>query len=198
MAELRHSYKFILFLSGYSPLFLIFSLLKSNDIGECVNNFYSNREITNPVGIFLIVLDLFSIISIIVTFLMLRIHNTDNLLPIIPKTVKNENSSYLEYLMSYILPLLTINLNSSDNNVFFEILAFITAFGITYLIFTRSNLLHSNIIFLILGYNLFRITTYNQEMLVISKNEDIFLNNEIYLYPINRMNDCFFLEVKGE
>jgi hypothetical protein len=102
MAELRPILKFMLFFSGYSPLFLILSFIKMQDILILFNKLPIPITYINPIGLFIVCLDILSLIAIYFSIKIIEIpHPINNPEKFYPISTKNENSFHLEYLVTY-------------------------------------------------------------------------------------------------
>lgn len=190
MGSLRLWVKIVLFLSSYTPLFIIFifqilshSFANANTITSFINN-----DISYLIYFLIIIAILPNIFVLWYTRSRASIGN--------PKTItisyKEElNTVYIDYLITYIVPFL-----SFDYSNIWDVASLLLLLSIICYIYINSNLLYVNIIFNLFGYNLFKIKDANQnEYMLISVNKKILLNNKI---KIKSISDNFVIEVKDE
>ena len=137
----------ILFVTAYSPMFLIFVLVILNSLIE--NNIQNQIELT------LYFLFVFGIpIFIVLCLLALRgmlddaKHTTKEQYTFISR--KNITGDSLSYIVPYFLPIIGFQNISS-----LMIIAFIILFGIIYLIYIKSDLLSINPILIIMNYRIY-------------------------------------------
>ena len=124
----------VLFLSSYSPLFLIVGLLNSSDAWVTLVFF----------GI--------AFGSIIVLFLFLRTYREITPYSVTLKSVSSRDSDAMSYIVTYLLPFLGISFKEVLSAVSFVI--FIVVIGIIYV---SSNMVYINPILSFRGYHLFEV-----------------------------------------
>jgi len=158
---LTNFFKLFLFISSYSPLYLIvaLSIYPYEDF-----NIYSIIEdkVALTVYIILIVLFILSFIPI------LYINKCELNSTIVGERVSRKNEEILSYLVTYIVPLLAIDLKEKStlltNGILFILIGYL---------YVKSNLIHVNITFLLFGWN-----TYEDELgrVIISKENPDYFN----------------------
>ncbi|MBR0573522.1 MULTISPECIES: hypothetical protein [Pasteurellaceae] len=142
--NLHQSAKFVLFITSYTPLFVLISIKQIK-----VNSIYLNwgglsySSIVTFCNNFLFSTILIAIcfIGIIgVYFLFKNIERTmDNGDNVLVSSIDNKNSESIGYIATYIVPFLF-----QDFNDWYELMAFICLMWITYKIYTNSSLLLIN------------------------------------------------------
>jgi len=123
-----------LFLSSYSPLFLILALLNSGD--------------TIVSGVFYVI----AATSIITLYLFMRSYRDTTPSTIKIKSVSSRDSDVMSYIVSYLLPFLGISFKEVSNAISFVI--FITVIGIIYV---SSNMVFVNPVLNLRGYHMLEI-----------------------------------------
>lgn len=190
MGSLRLWVKIVLFLSSYTPLFIIFifqilshSFANANTITSFINN-----DTSYLIYFLIIIVILPNIFVLWYTRSRASIGNSKT----ITISYKEElNTVYIDYLITYIVPFL-----SFDYSNIWDVASLLLLLSIICYIYINSNLLYVNIIFNLFGYNLFKIKDANQnEYMLISVNKKILLNNKI---KIKSISDNFVIEVKDE
>jgi len=127
--------RLILFLSSYSPLFLIIA----------IRGWHDNWHLA-------VALSCVAIASVIVLFLFL--HTVHNLAAdkVAISSVASRDGAAMSYIVTYLLPFLAVNLND---------IADITSLGIVLvvigLLYINSNLIYTNPVLNIAGYHIFEI-----------------------------------------
>ncbi|MFJ7666382.1 hypothetical protein ACIQXI_04700 [Lysinibacillus sp. NPDC097195] len=154
-------FKLLLFISSYSPLYIMvaLSIIPYNDF-----NLKSIVHDKMTLTVFSILLFLF-----IVSFLPIwYITKCELNSTILGERVSRKNEEILSYLVTYIVPLLAIDIKEKSTLVTNMILFIVIGY-----LYIKSNLIHVNITFLLFGWN-----TYEDELgrIIISKeNPDYFL-----------------------
>ncbi|MCH7322711.1 hypothetical protein LZ480_12500 [Solibacillus sp. MA9] len=157
-------FKMFLFISSYSPLYLIVALsilpYKNFDINSIIQD-----KVDLTVYIILIVLFILSFLPLV------YINKCECNDDIVSKRVSRKNEETLSYLVTYIVPLLAIKMEEIStlitNAILFTLIGFL---------YVKSNMLHINITFLLFGWNI-----YEDELgrIIISKeNPDYFIRME--------------------
>ena len=198
MSELKLKYKILLFLSSYTPLFLILLLKVTSQLvdnyQEAEQIVIKNFLIANWVSI-LVLSILFLIIvfpNIILGLILKETKKTNNPKHVKVKSVNKMNHIYMEYLISYIIPFLAF-----DFSDFFDMTALmllITTIGIIYI---NSDLLYININFNIRGYNLYNIIDVeDKDYMLLSKKRLIKKESLLYLRDISSVQEGFVLDVE--
>src|SRR5437899_8724298 len=120
-----------LFLSSYSPLFLILGLLNSGD-PYISGGFY---------GI--------TIVSIILLYLFMKSYEHATSYQVKIKSVSSRDSDVMSYIVSYLLPFLGISFKDVSSAVSFAI--FIAVIGIIYV---SANMVYINPVLSLRGYHM--------------------------------------------
>lgn len=198
MSELKLKYKILLFLSSYTPLFLILLLKVTSQL---VDNYQESEQIViksfllaNWVSILVLII-LFLIIifpNIILGLILKDTKRTNNPKQVKVKSVNKMNHIYMEYLISYIIPFLAF-----DFSDFFDMSALMLLIVTIGIIYINSDLLYININFNIRGYNLFNIIDVdNKEYMLLSKKRHINKNTLLHLRDISSTQERFVLDVE--
>ena len=163
--KLTNLFKVFLFISSYSPLYLIVAIsilpFKNFDLNSIIQN---KLELT--VYIILIVLFILSFLP------LLYINKCECNDDISGKQVSRKNEEILSYLVTYIVPLLAIDMEKISTLITNAVLFILIGF-----LYVKSNMLHINITFLIFGWNI-----YEDELgrIIISKEDpDYFKRMEV-------------------
>lgn len=174
--------KWILYLSSYIPLYIIFIVSNCFDIynnhklliqnTECnlnnlislVNSLYSISKIN-----FILIL-LFSVISLFSLGLLLKIINQAGKCSeyIDIYSIKKNNKSINEYILVYILPFITVKTNDYK-----ELATFIIVFLLIGVITVKNDLVYINPILYFLKYNIYLFKENNdssEESIIISRH----------------------------
>jgi len=140
--------KLFLFLSSYTPLFLILILTK-----------YSLT--------ILIVLGLVSLISnlYLVYIIRLSVKMEGRYIKEIKK-IEFNSEKFIEYIVAYIVPFLGFNLGKWQ-----EVLALGILFGLIGFIYIRSEMIYMNPMLNLFGYELYKVETDKKSFMVISKTK---------------------------
>ncbi|MFJ5788895.1 hypothetical protein ACIP9G_02310 [Lysinibacillus sp. NPDC093197] len=153
-------FKLFLFISSYSPLYLIVALSIYPYDRFSINSIIQDK-VTLTVYIILIVLFILSFLPI------LYIKKCELNSTIVGERVSKKNEEILSYLVTYIVPLLAIDITEKSTLVTNGILFMLIGY-----LYVKSNLIHVNITFLLFGWN-----TYEDELgrvLISKENPDYF------------------------
>ena len=150
--------KWILFVSSYIPLYLIFIVSNLFDIYSEYNkeklwNNYNLYTFLESININLILIVIFSLI-ILISFIMLNIILNCASSSAIDHDfycIKKNNEKVNEYILVYILPFITVNSNS-----FKELTIFGIVFIIIGIISVKNDLVYINPILYSMKYNIYR------------------------------------------
>ena len=222
MSALKTKYKILMFLSSYTPLFLILLLKAISHILEKVQD-YANLKIPEAVlgnvtfseqvqiitqhktefislNIIPVIVIATIILMIIVPNLILEFILRDTKSSINPKdlyinSVQKMNHIYMEYLISYIIPFL-----SFDYSNFFDMLSLLILLLTICIIYINSDLLYVNINFSIRGYNLFKVYNEKQdEYMVLSKKKQLYPDKILEVRrDISGSSERIVLDIKQE
>lgn len=157
--------KWMIFLTSYIPLFILIIIkdLKDLTINSLEITFKENK-------LFIFVVLILSIISSLITIILFRAQKCE---PLEIKEIEKVDESILEYFVTYLIPLLEIELGNKVS-----ILINIIIFIIIGVYQVKGNKLYLNIILVFLGYSIYRC---NSRYILISKKsiDDFKINNQI-------------------
>lgn len=141
---IRTSIKIGLFLSAYSPLFIII-ILKSLENGILLFSLVISLVITN--AIWLVVINL---------------AGKKNIKTIKVKSLENKTGESLSYIIGYVISLADYNLYQTQ-----DIIIVLMLILVLYTIYSNSDMIFINPLMNILGYRMFEVTTENNEKIKI-------------------------------
>jgi hypothetical protein len=154
---MRSWLKLVLFLSSYSPLFLIIAILNVK-----LNDIYKVKDIIpqDKIWLVIVMLALFILPNAILFYLIKRVRFFQ---PIKEKTNSfiNKNSDVMNYIVTYLIPFLSFNFDKLNQTIAFAILIFVLA-----IVYIHSNIFYINPILIISGYKIYEI---NDKYLIITK-----------------------------
>ncbi|PLS01933.1 hypothetical protein [Neobacillus cucumis] len=169
---MRNWLKLILFLSSYSPLFLIIAILNLK-----LNGVENAKDIipNDKFWLVIIMLALFIMPNIILFSLIKRVRSFQ---PINEKTNTfiNKNSDVLNYIVTYLIPFLSFNFDKLNQTIAFALLIFVLA-----IVYIHSNIFYINPILIMFGYKIFDI---NDKYTVITKTT-VKRDKKLKLYRIH-------------
>lgn len=162
-----------MYVCNYIPLYILIFIneMRINNEESKEKNIYYLVKITFLDHILLwIILAALAVISCLVLFIFLMsAHETKEKL----KDINNINMDLLNYFITYLIPLLTLDLSN-----FYSIVINIILFIIIGIFHIKSGIVHYNIMLVLLGYNVF---VGNEEKVYLSKKsiDEIKNNSEI-------------------
>ncbi|AKB32041.1 hypothetical protein MSSIH_1351 [Methanosarcina siciliae HI350] len=221
MSALKTKYKILMFLSSYTPLFLILLLKAISQILEKVQD-YANLKIPEAVSENMTFVEQVQIVAqhktefislniiplvVIVTIILVIIVPNLILESILRETkcsidfkdlyvqsVQKMNHIYMEYLVSYIIPFLSFNYSN-----FFDMVSLLILLFTICIIYINSDLLYVNINFSIRGYNLFKVYTKKQnEYMVLSKEKQLYPDKILKVVYISGSSERIALDTEQE
>lgn len=221
MSALKTKYKILMFLSSYTPLFLILLLKAISHILEKVQD-YANLKIPEAISenitfaeqvqiitqhktefislnIIPVIVIATIILIIIVPNLILEFILKDTKSSINPKdlhihSVQKMNHIYMEYLISYVIPFLSFNYSN-----FFDMISLLILLLTICIIYINSDLLYVNINFSIRGYNLFKVYNKKQnEYIVLSKKKQLYPDKILKVRDISGSAERIVLDIEQE
>jgi hypothetical protein len=221
MSALKTKYKILMFLSSYTPLFLILLLKSISQILEKIQD-YANLKIPEAVSeniTFIeqvrivaqhktefISLNIISLIVIVTIILIIIVPNlilefilrdtkrSIDFKDLYVQSVQKMNHIYMEYLVSYIIPFLSFNYSN-----FFDMISLLILLFTICIIYINSDLLYVNINFSIRGYNLFKVYTKKQnEYMVLSKEKQLYPDKILKVVYISGSSERIALDVDQE
>ncbi len=163
MGSLKKIFKMSLFISSYIPLYVLIFI---NDMEEL--NIESVLEVYNKNNIFWIIISVLSIVSMLSMIIFLNFNHTKR------STFENVESIHndiLDYFITYIIPLNTVDITKSTSILVNSIIFFII--GVYYV---ESDLMYLNILLIFIGYKVYRDKSDN--IIISKKDKDDFKRNE--------------------
>ncbi|MGD9569685.1 MAG: hypothetical protein AB7V48_15485 [Sedimentibacter sp.] len=157
--------KWMIFLTSYIPLFVLIIIkdLKDLTINSLQTTFKENQ-------MFISVILTLSVVSSLITIILFRAEKCDS---IEVKEIEEVDENILEYFITYLIPLLEIELGN-EVSILINTIIFIII-GVYQV---KGNKLYLNIILIFLGYSIYKC---NSKYILISKKniDDIKINNQI-------------------
>lgn len=163
MKLFKKMFKVNLFVSSYIPLYILIFI---NELEELNNKSIISVYNKNPVFWRIIfILSIFSIISLIMFF---NFHHTrkENF-----KEVESINNEVLNYFITYIIPLMTVDI-TKDSSILLNLIIFFII-GVYYV---ESDSIYLNILLIFLGYKVYRDGSNN--IIISRKERDYFKRNK--------------------
>jgi len=199
MSALKTKYKVLMFLSSYTPLFLILLLKVLSQITDNIQPLrldnildYATSNIFNDVIVIIIVI-LIIVPNLILESILKDTKRTTNPKDLEVNSVKKMNHIYMEYLVTYIIPFL-----SFDFSNLFDMIALLVLLLTICIIYINSDLLYINIIFNIRGYNLYRVfDEQNNEYMTLSKKKPFEITGILKVKDISESNERFVLDIES-
>lgn len=182
--------KLILFLSAYSPLFFIISVIYINIF---IPNFNWNDLVSTMVSIFKVNLNWDNLIAFIFLFVMIIANlifylyysqsGSHSKYPYKVKTVENKSADVLNYLIPFVIAILLTDVFKLSEIK--GIISFFTMMIIVYSVYINSDLIYFNPLFLLFNIKFYKITDYNNNnLIVLTKKEE----NEIKEEKVIKLN----------
>ena len=153
--------KILLFVVGYSPLFLIISIKKLNYKIVLFNQ-------TSPIQIISIFCILLFIASIIYSYYLIYSSKKISQEYFTIKNVDEKTDIILSYFIPYIISVIPLRTNE-------EIISAILIFTFIFLIYVHSEIIYFNPLFIFFGYKFYRVYTKKNYVLMLTK-KDLYLN----------------------
>ncbi|MDF9748302.1 hypothetical protein [Natrinema salsiterrestre] len=157
MARIRSLFKWGIFLSSFIPLYLILSYKHIGVQASTPSNipFVGGAEV--PIlTVFWLVL---SMVSLTALGLVLNVRKSKEPEPKNVIDATNRNEAVTSYILVYIFPFVVLDLSQVVNWI-----AFIIFFAVIGIIQVRSNHLYVNPILALAGYNIYDVSTEDEEM----------------------------------
>lgn len=206
LGELRTWFKYVMFLSAYSPLFLIFLLRllphyistgetssNANESIFLIADFLHTNGSVIILGLVMVFLTIIIVPNILLIGYIRSLRRTQNPLPVKVASAKGMNQIYIGYLMTYVIPFLSLNYTR-----LLDILSLVILLGIICIIYINSNLLYVNVFFSLFNYNLFKVLDKNgKEYYVMTKRRQMYDGEVITTAPISDVSEGFLLDVRG-
>ena len=198
LSALKTKYKVLMFLSSYTPLFVILFLKVLSQIDEDIEIFnksavfyyiYSN---TTAIAVICAILLLIIIPNVILGLILRYTKSTTNPKQLNIHSVKKMNHIYMEYLISYIIPFL-----SFDFNNMFDMIALLFLLLTICIIYINSDLLYVNVVFNVCEYNLFKVNDeQDDEYMILTKKKYLKMNEILKVTNISGENERFVLDIE--
>lgn len=166
--------QFALFLSSYSPLFLVFTLLGTFGNGWAI----AINILIAAVGVI--------ILSGVFYYAKLKL--TDQKLEVATTQIRDGDA--LAYVATYIVPFAAMNASSTRDR--WAILLFVVLIAVLYV---RSQLFYVNPLLAIAGYRLFQVVTEHDASVVLISRQH-FVRSHATIYA-RRLSDYVYWEVKN-
>jgi len=174
-------------------LWLLFILLFINKVQipycfdeNCHFIGFAKLLITNVVPLIFLLLAIFGLIFYINFKYVIRRNRS---LPDKVTKVENLNWEHLTFLVTYVIPFLSFNLNEDRNGlVFFLVLIII---GIIYI---KTNMFYTNPTLALLGYHIYKLSTTNKENIIII-SKDVIQENDSIQYQL--LSDSIYMANKS-
>lgn len=163
MGIIKKVFKVNLFISSYIPLYILIFLNEMQDL-----NIVSIIEVYNKNNKLWIVLMLMSILSIIAMIVFLNFNHTTRKSF---EDVESINNDILDYFITYIIPIMTVDITKNTS-----ILVNLIIFLIIAIYYTESDLMYLNILLIFIGYKVYRDKFDN--IIISKKNKDSFKRNK--------------------
>lgn len=184
MTEVKNRGKVFLFLSSFTPLWLIFfgNFVIKNGFIVFNSPIVDLKTFSFELGFLTIFL--FSLGSTIVFLIEKR--KTSNPTKITVSDRENVTGEYVLYVVTYIIPFLV---SDFGNQEVFTLVVMLFFVGVLYV---RANLIHINPMFAIFGYRLYAIIDEKSNRVHILAKRPLYRDDEVYM---NRIDTGFFMEV---
>ncbi|PSQ53814.1 hypothetical protein BRD20_01635 [Halobacteriales archaeon SW_8_65_20] len=159
--------KLLLFLSSYTPLYLIFvARLWDFDSSVFGMQFPSYDIADSSVSILALIALGFALVSTGYLLFVLWVRRTNQ--GQLETFVDHQNKSHLfsEYLLVYIFPLVAMEFDNFD-----DVFSFALFFALVGLIAIRSNRLYTNPMLVILGYSIYQVKTEHGKHLLLTDEQ---------------------------
>ncbi|PLR78335.1 hypothetical protein CU633_05870 [Bacillus sp. V3-13] len=155
-------YKWLLFISSYAPLYLLLALNNYKFDKTIIENYKEAISTTHKMTFWIVIISLF-IISLITVYVLKHIslnqrRKFQGLKPI--------NDSILSYIITYVVPLTVIDIDSVNSMVVNLVL-----FMIVGIIYVNNDLLYLNILLIFIGFRVYADNDDNKIITNIEKNE---------------------------
>lgn len=218
-SPLKLRYKILMFLSSYTPLFLILFLKSvSNTLdkvpdfvnttipGKIVYNmttydkfqFINHHKIAffyyDPILTIVLIITILSIV--ISNFVLWRIitdtKNTNNPMDLYIDSFQKLDNVYINYFLCYVIPFLSFNYSN-----IFDMISLFILLSTTCAIYINSDLLYVNVFFSVRGYNIFRVVNEeHNEYVVLSKKKQLYLRRVIKVRDVSASSERFVLDIE--
>lgn len=152
---LKNYVKVFLFISSYTPLFCIL-LIKDLNFAA----FSPTRPFIHPTVAFSLLAGL-----IVANLLLWRLFRTIKRMQrksLQITAVESRNAEALNYLATYVIPFLGVDLGSAQ-----DLMALLLVFAVMAVLYIRSNLLHTNPVLSGLGFYIFEVSLTNGDRVVL-------------------------------
>lgn len=166
-SQLPSGGKLLLFLSSYTPLYLIFAARLWNFDSPVFGMQIPSYDFAGySVSVLTLVAFGFALASSGYLLFILWVRRTNQ--GQLETFVGHENKSHLfsEYLLVYIFPLVVMEFDSLD-----DVFSFALFFALVAIIAIRSNRLYANPILALLGYSIYQVTTNDGKYLLLTDEQ---------------------------
>lgn len=159
--------KLLLFLSSYTPLYLIFAARLWDFDSPVFGMQVPSYGIAGPsVSVLALVALGFALVSTGYLLFILWVRRTNQ--GQLETLIDHENKSHLfsEYLLVYIFPLVVMEFDSFD-----DVFSFALFFALVAIIAIRSNRLYTNPMLVLLGYSIYQVKTEHGKYLLLTDEQ---------------------------
>lgn len=159
-----------LFLSSFSPLFVVFGLLHS--FGDGWRSFVCYVVAGASVGFLLLAL-----------YIWRKLGTTE----VHVARARHRDADAIAYVATYVVPFATLGVDTRESRV-----ALLLFLGLVALLYVRAHLFYVNPILTVIGFRLYEVETASGRiMLVLSRRKYLSLNSTI---DVRTLSDYIFLE----
>lgn len=153
-------FKILFFISSYSPLYLIVAILTVPYKNFGIENIVQNKVL---LGLFVVLATLTILSTVPIVFIQTcKCNNTLD-----SGKVTQKHEAVLSYLITYIVPLIAIDIEKPSTLITNAIL-----FLVIGILYVKSNMMHINITFLIFGWNIYE--DENKRIIISKEKPDYF------------------------
>ncbi|MDG2764819.1 hypothetical protein P7M25_26160, partial [Vibrio parahaemolyticus] len=163
MGLFKKLFKLSLFISSYIPLYILIFI---NEMDEL--NIKSVVEVYNMNNRFWEVVLLLSVVSIFSTIAFFNLNHTKR---VAFKNVESINNDILDYFITYIIPLITVDITKNTS-----ILVNLIIFFIIGVYYVENDLMYLNILLIFIGYKVYKDIFDN--IIISKKDKDYFKRTE--------------------
>lgn len=165
-------FRWILYISSYIPVFIMIFLNNLNAFDS--KEFFKTWNLNSDLWITLIVITIFSLISLIWWLYLLKKQSKLKNKSIEVKKYELKDSEVLNFFVTYIIPILSLNPSKLPSIVMNLILIIIEG-----IYFVRNNAVYYNILLIAFGYHIFSFGNGNIIITRLSKENLIFDNKSV-------------------
>jgi len=157
--------KILLFLSSYSPLFLLLII-----------------KISDKIAIIPILLVIVTLILACIPFLLIKVFTKfkNKEAPVTIKEINYKDGDTMSYVVTYLLPFLSITGTPKD------VISIFILFFVLMILYINSNLVFINPVLSMFGYHIYEIqTTSNKTLILITKKDQLVVSSQVNLIKLD-------------